>query len=128
MHELIQRLRPGTMDESTAWRLTLQSAMGLRHIHASNVLHRDIKSENIFLDARGNAKIGDLGVAKVMTAHADFARTLVGTPFYLSPELCENKPYNRKTDVWSLGVVLYEMMTGTTRSGGSSQGGCSPKF
>ena len=100
MHELIQRLRPGTMDESTAWRLTIQSAMGLRHIHASNVLHRDIKSENIFLDARGNAKIGDLGVAKVMTAHADFARTLVGTPFYLSPELCENKPYNRKTDVW----------------------------
>ena len=122
MHELIQRLRPGTMDESTAWRLTIQSAMGLRHIHASNVLHRDIKSENIFLDARGNAKIGDLGVAKVMTAHADFARTLVGTPFYLSPELCENKPYNRKTDVWSLGVVLYEMMTGTHPFRGSSKG------
>jgi len=75
-------------------------ARGLHHIHQLKVLHRDIKSENIFLDAAGNAKIGDLGVAKVMSSQVDFAKTLVGTPYYLSPELCENKPYNHKSDIW----------------------------
>ena len=96
--------------------------MGLHHIHQLKVLHRDIKSENIFLDARGNAKIGDLGVAKVMTTQLDFARTLVGTPYYLSPELCENKPYNHKSDIWSLGCVLYELLTGTHPFNASNQG------
>ena len=62
-------------------------------------------------DKDGNAKIGDLGVAKVMTHAVDFAKTLVGTPYYLSPELCENKPYNHKSDIWSLGCILYEMCT-----------------
>ena len=83
----------------------------MHHIHRLKILHRDIKSENIFLDARGDAKIGDLGVAKVMSHEGSLARTLVGTPYYLSPELCENKPYDHKSDIWSLGCVLYEIIT-----------------
>lgn len=57
-------------------------------------MHRDIKSANIFLDANDDIKIGDLGVAKVLGTGQAFARTIVGTPYYLSPELCEEKPYN----------------------------------
>ena len=122
VHRLIQTNKPRPLDESLVWKLMLQSTLGLHHIHQLKVLHRDIKSENIFLDAGGNAKIGDLGVAKVMTTQVDFARTLVGTPYYLSPELCENKPYNHKSDIWSLGCVLYEMLTGTHPFNATNQG------
>lgn len=67
--------------------------MGLEHIHKNKILHRDIKTLNIFLQKNEMVKIGDLGVAKMLNAN-DFAHTMVGTPFYLSPELCEEKPYN----------------------------------
>jgi NIMA (never in mitosis gene a)-related kinase len=60
---------------------------------------------NIFLAENRQVKIGDLGVAKTMTG--DFAKTVVGTPYYLSPEMCEEKPYNEKTDVWALGCLIY---------------------
>jgi serine/threonine protein kinase len=55
---------------------------------------------------RCTMQIGDLGIARAMNKESDFARTLVGTPFYLSPELCEDKPYNERSDIWALGVVL----------------------
>ena len=54
-------------------------------------------------------RLGDLGVAKVMNEKVNFANTMVGTPYYLSPEMCEEKPYNEKSDIWALGCVLYEM-------------------
>jgi len=122
VHSLVQGAKPRTLSEDVVWRLALQSALGLHHIHSLKILHRDIKAENIFLDKDGNAKIGDLGVAKVMTHAVDFAKTLVGTPYYLSPELCENKPYNHKSDVWSLGCVIYEMMTGSHPFNAQNQG------
>jgi NIMA (never in mitosis gene a)-related kinase len=73
------------------------------------VLHRDVKALNIFLSGE-RAKIGDLGVARTMNTE-QFARTVVGTPFYLSPELCEERPYNEKSDIWALGCLLYELCT-----------------
>ena len=63
----------------------------------------------MFMTKGGTIKVGDLGVAKLMTNQ--FAHTFVGTPYYLSPELCEEKPYNQKTDIWALGCVLYELCT-----------------
>ena len=77
MHDLIQRAKPHGVPEDVAWRLILQSALGLAHIHSLKILHRDVKSENIFLDAAGNAKIGDLGVAKTLTHTEDLGRTPV---------------------------------------------------
>ncbi|XP_013922060.1 PREDICTED: serine/threonine-protein kinase Nek5 isoform X3 [Thamnophis sirtalis] len=90
----------------------VQIALGLKHIHDRKILHRDIKTQNIFLSGNGiTAKLGDFGIARVLNNTMEFANTYVGTPYYLSPEICENKPYNNKTDIWSLGCVLYELCT-----------------
>ncbi|XP_018103102.1 serine/threonine-protein kinase Nek5 isoform X2 [Xenopus laevis] len=88
----------------------VQISLGLKHIHDRKVLHRDIKAQNIFLSSNGTlAKLGDFGIARMLNSTMELARTCVGTPYYLSPEICENKPYNNKTDIWSLGCVLYEL-------------------
>lgn len=78
--------------EDTVWKLTLQIMLGLRDLHSKKILHRDIKTMNVFLTDNKAVRIGDLGVARTMTG--DFASTVVGTPYYLSPEMCEEKPYN----------------------------------
>ena len=65
----------------------------------------------MFLTKDDKVKIGDLGVAKMLSETSNMAQTVVGTPYYLSPELCEEKPYNNKSDIWSLGCVLYELCT-----------------
>jgi NIMA (never in mitosis gene a)-related kinase len=98
------------LNEDTIWRFVLQIMLGLRHLHSKKILHRDIKTMNVFLADSKSIRIGDLGVARTMTG--DFASTIVGTPYYLSPEMCEEKPYNEKTDVWAMGCLVYELCTG----------------
>eukprot|EP00730_Choanoeca_flexa_P018382 TRINITY_DN8930_c0_g2_i1.p1 TRINITY_DN8930_c0_g2~~TRINITY_DN8930_c0_g2_i1.p1 ORF type:complete len:387 (+),score=52.92 TRINITY_DN8930_c0_g2_i1:96-1256(+) len=73
------------------------------------VMHRDLKPANIFLDHDGNAKLGDFGLARVMGEHASLATTFVGSPYYMSPELISHQGYNEKSDVWSLGCIIYEL-------------------
>ncbi|XP_060089217.1 serine/threonine-protein kinase Nek5-like isoform X2 [Heteronotia binoei] len=90
----------------------VQISLGLKHIHDRKILHRDVKAQNIFLSNNGRtAKLGDFGIARTLSDTMEFACTCVGTPYYLSPEICENCPYNNKTDIWSLGCVLYELCT-----------------
>ena len=86
-----------------------QICRGLQYIHSKNIIHRDIKSQNIFLMKNGKLKIGDFGIAKALTETKNNASTVIGTPYYFSPEIINGEPYNYKTDIWSLGVVLYEM-------------------
>ena len=86
-----------------------QICRGLQYIHSKNIIHRDIKSQNIFLMKNGKLKIGDFGIAKALTNTKINASTVIGTPYYFSPEIINGEPYNYKTDIWSLGVVLYEM-------------------
>uniref|UniRef100_A0A663F3P2 non-specific serine/threonine protein kinase n=1 Tax=Aquila chrysaetos chrysaetos TaxID=223781 RepID=A0A663F3P2_AQUCH len=95
-------------DQILSW--FVQISLGLKHIHDKKILHRDLKAQNIFLSNNGKvAKLGDFGIARQLNSTTEFAHTCVGTPYYLSPEICENRPYNNKTDVWSLGCVLYEL-------------------
>jgi NIMA (never in mitosis gene a)-related kinase len=99
------------LSENKIWKFLIQMSLGLDYIHKKKILHRDIKSMNIFLAKDESIRIGDLGVAKVLCEEGNFAHTMVGTPYYLSPEMCEEKPYNEKSDVWALGCVLYELCT-----------------
>ncbi|CAL1274344.1 unnamed protein product [Larinioides sclopetarius] len=89
----------------------VQICLAVKHVHDRRILHRDIKTQNIFLTKSGIAKLGDFGIARVLNNTSELARTCIGTPYYLSPEICENRPYNNKSDVWSLGCVLYELTT-----------------
>jgi len=97
------------LSENTIWKFFIQMCIGLRYIHSKRILHRDMKSLNVFLTKEQDIRIGDLGVAKTMSAGSVNGKKAVGTPYYLSPEICEEKPYNEKSDIWSLGCILYEM-------------------
>ncbi|KAM6178054.1 serine/threonine-protein kinase Nek3 [Rhynchocyon petersi] len=88
-----------------------QMCLGVNHIHKKRVLHRDIKSKNIFLTQNGKLKLGDFGSACLLSNPMAFACTYVGTPYYVPPEIWENTPYNNKSDIWSLGCILYELCT-----------------
>ncbi|KAM5315426.1 serine/threonine-protein kinase Nek4 isoform 3-T3 [Glossophaga mutica] len=82
-----------------------------QYLHEKHILHRDLKTQNVFLTRTNIIKVGDLGIARVLESHGDMASTLIGTPYYMSPELFSNKPYNYKSDVWALGCCVYEMAT-----------------
>jgi len=88
-----------------------QICLGLKHVHDRKILHRDLKSQNIFLTKTNLVKLGDFGIAKVLSGTQELAMTVIGTPYYLSPELIDGKPYNFKSDIWALGVLLYELCT-----------------
>eukprot|EP00761_Pharyngomonas_kirbyi_P011620 gb/GECH01011646.1/.p1 GENE.gb/GECH01011646.1/~~gb/GECH01011646.1/.p1 ORF type:complete len:629 (+),score=158.37 gb/GECH01011646.1/:1-1887(+) len=109
--EKIKKQHPQLFPEKEIWSIFLQMTLGMKYIHQHKILHRDMKSLNIFLTHDGIVKIGDFGVAKILKNTKSMAKTFVGTPYYLSPELCENRPYNEKSDIWALGCILYELCT-----------------
>jgi len=104
----LQYGRPFTETVIVDW--MLQICLGLQACHKKKILHRDIKTQNIFLSSDGVIKVGDFGISRVLQNTLDNAHTFVGTPYYLSPELIQEKPYNTPSDMWALGVVLYELM------------------
>uniref|UniRef100_A0A4W3K3S4 non-specific serine/threonine protein kinase n=1 Tax=Callorhinchus milii TaxID=7868 RepID=A0A4W3K3S4_CALMI len=96
------------LEERDILNLFHQMVAAISYLHEHNVLHRDLKTANIFLTKDSEVKLGDFGVAKVMSTGSE-AHTILGTPYYISPEICEGKCYNEKSDIWSLGCILYEM-------------------
>lgn len=86
-----------------------QAMLSLKYIHDKHILHRDLKPANFFLTKTGSLKMGDFGIAKSMACTIAFAKTRIGTPYYLSPEVCQEKPYAWPSDMWSMGCILYEM-------------------
>jgi len=101
---------PGFKEED-ALVVLAQCSQALAHVHARRVLHRDIKGQNIFLTTSGVVKLGDFGIAKVLETTQAEAKTMIGTPNYLAPEVCENRPYGGRADIWSIGIVFYELLT-----------------
>ena len=96
--------------EKEIWKIFKQIVIGLKSLHDNKIIHRDLKSANIFLDKNGICKIGDMNVSKVIK-NSILNNTQTGTPYYASPEIWNDKPYNFKTDIWSLGCILYEICT-----------------
>jgi NIMA (never in mitosis gene a)-related kinase len=86
-----------------------QICLGLKHVHDRKILHRDIKAQNVFLTSTNRCLLGDFGIAKILAHTKGFTKTMVGTPYYLSPEIIERKHYNFQSDIWSLGILLYEL-------------------
>ena len=96
-------------EEIEIWKIFIQLVKGLKALHDLQILHRDLKSANVFLFKDGHAKLGDLNVSKIAKRGLGYTQT--GTPYYASPEIWKDLPYDNKSDIWSLGCVLYEMIT-----------------
>ncbi|XP_076341063.1 serine/threonine-protein kinase Nek4-like [Tachypleus tridentatus] len=111
LYSVIRKRKGILFDEPQVAQWFIQICMALQYLHDQKILHRDLKTQNIFLTKSKVIKVGDLGIARVLDGTLDMATTLIGTPYYMSPELFLNKPYNHKSDVWSLGCCLYEMAT-----------------
>jgi len=95
------------MKEQDVWSFAIQILIGLKSLHDMKILHRDLKSANVFILKNDHVKLGDLNVSKIMREELVYTQT--GTPYYASPEVWRDQPYNTKSDIWSLGCVVYEM-------------------
>src|SRR5258706_1763666 len=104
--------RVGTLPVSQAFDIAQQICAGLREAHAQGIVHRDLKPANIMLDRKGAVKIMDFGVARLIVGTGPMTGTIVGTPAYMAPEQAELKPIGPCNDIYALGLVLYEMITG----------------
>eukprot|EP00760_Papus_ankaliazontas_P039571 PhM_4_TR9646/c0_g1_i1/m.72743/K08857/NEK1_4_5; NIMA (never in mitosis gene a)-related kinase 1/4/5 len=97
--------------EDQVFQWVIQILLALRYMHSNHVLHRDLKTANVFITRSGVAKLGDFGFSKQLTNTLDVAQTLCGTPYYLPPEKFRQQPYNNKADLFAAGVIAYELMT-----------------
>jgi serine/threonine protein kinase/class 3 adenylate cyclase len=118
---LLSRLfRVGSLPLNEALEIARQICAGLREAHAQGIVHRDLKPANIMLDRNGNVKIMDFGIARMIQRDGPMTGTIVGTPAYMAPEQAELKPVSSCTDIYALGLLLYEMVTGLAAFHGDS--------
>ena len=97
------------LNNNFIWRLFAQLCAAVYYLHKNNIIHRDIKSSNILIDNNNNIKLIDFGVSKILNNYMKYTKSFVGTPLYMSPELFKKVLYDSKIDIWSIGIVLYQM-------------------
>lgn len=122
LFQLVDNLRssrpPRFLIETQFKGMFVQMCLALTYLHGQHILHRDLKSKNVFLAGHRNVentdvqviKLGDFGISKVLDNTFALAQTQIGTPYYLSPEICRDEPYGVKSDVWAAGCLLFEMI------------------
>lgn len=94
-------------------RITASAMQGLEFLHSKHIVHRDIKPENILHNSKGEVKLTDFGISRSLDATIAMAETQIGTQIYMAPEMCLGEDYSFSVDIWSYGLVLYELATGT---------------
>ncbi|XP_062609119.1 uncharacterized protein LOC134270886 [Saccostrea cucullata] len=112
LSQFLERRCGKSLDEQRIVEWFRQICSALKYLHSRHVLHRDMKTQNVFLTGEDmTAKLGDLGLAKVLERPTAKAVTFCGSPYYMSPEIFACKPYDSKSDIWAMGVCVYEMAT-----------------
>lgn len=97
------KLAGEVFDNETILNWISQVILGVMLMHSKNILHRDLKSQNLFLISDGTIKIGDFGISKELPSIDSLARTSCGTPYFMPPEVCKGEPYGEKIDIWAIG-------------------------
>uniref|UniRef100_A0A1D2A7B3 non-specific serine/threonine protein kinase n=2 Tax=Auxenochlorella protothecoides TaxID=3075 RepID=A0A1D2A7B3_AUXPR len=111
--ELFQILEDDrSLSEGVVRDVARQLVAALHYLHSHRIIHRDMKPQNILLSAAGTVKLCDFGFARSLSAHTLMVTSVKGTPLYMAPELVQERPYNHTVDLWSLGVILYELYVG----------------